>query len=114
MDASVLLMNIAGTEWIIIILLGLVLLFGTKRLPQFSRSMGRAVGEFEKARNTFRQELEEAMEPASSMNKMPRITGPVASEREKLETIADSLGIDDYAGLSDEQLRMLISKRMTS
>jgi hypothetical protein len=45
---------------------------------------------------------------------MPKITGPVATEREKLETIAASLGIDDYAGLTDEELRTLISKRMAT
>lgn len=109
-----LLMNIAGSEWIIIILLGLVLLFGTKKLPQFSRTIGKAMGEYEKARDTFRREMEEAADPASSMSRMPKIAGPVATEREKLETIASSLGIDDYAGLTDEQLRMLISKRMAS
>ena len=109
-----LLMNIAGSEWIIIVLLGLVLLFGTKKLPQLSRTMGKAMGEYEKARQTFRREMEEAMEPAKSISRMPKITGPVSTEREKLETIANSLGIDDYAGLTDEQLRMLISKRMTS
>jgi len=114
MEASPLLMNIAGTEWIIIILLGMILLFGTKRLPQFSRTMGKVVGEFEKAKNTFRREMEEAADPARSINRIPRITGPVASEREKLEKIANSLGIDDYAGLNDEQLRLLISKRMAS
>lgn len=109
-----LLLNIAGSEWIIIILLGLILLFGTKRLPQVSRTIGKAMGEYEKARQTFRREMEEAMEPARSMNRMPKITGPVATEREKLETIASSLGIDDYDGLTDEQLRTLISKRMAS
>jgi hypothetical protein len=71
------------------------------------------MGEFEKAKNTFRQEMEEAMEPARSMNSITPITSPVASEREKLETIANSLGIEDCAGLTDEQLRALISKRMT-
>ena len=109
-----LLMNIAGSEWIIIILLGLILLFGTKKLPQFSRTIGKAVGEYEKAKQMFRREMEEAMEPAKNMNRVPKITGPVANEREKLETIAISLGIDDYDGLTDEQLRMLISKRMAS
>jgi len=109
-----LLMNIAGSEWIIIILLGLILLFGTKKLPQVSRTIGKAVGEYEKARQIFRREMEEAMEPAKGMSRVPKITGPVASEREKLETIAVSLGIDDYDGLTDEQLRMLISKRMAS
>lgn len=109
-----LLLNIAGSEWVIIILLGLVLLFGTKRLPQVSRTIGKAVGEYEKARATFRREMEEAMEPAKSMTRMPKITGPVATEREKLETIAISLGIDDYDGLTDDQLRTLITKRMTN
>jgi sec-independent protein translocase protein TatA len=114
MGASALLMNIAGSEWIIIILLGLVLLFGTKKLPQFSRSIGKAVGEFEKARTMFKREMEEAADPTRSARTIPKITGPVATEREKLETIANSLGIDDYTGLTDEQLRMLISKRMAS
>lgn len=109
-----LLMNIAGSEWIIIILMGLVLLFGTKKLPQFSRTVGKAVGEYEKARQMFRREMEEAADPARSMSRVPKITGPVFSEREKLETIANSLGIVDHAGLTNEQLRTLISKRMTS
>lgn len=109
-----LLLNIAGSEWIIIILLGLILLFGTKKLPQLSRTVGKAMGEYEKARQTFKREMEEAMEPAKSISRIPKITGPVSTEREKLETIANSLGIDDHAGLTDEQLRTLISKRMAS
>ena len=113
MQASPLIMNIAGSEWIIIILLGLVLLFGTKKLPQFSRTIGKAMGEYEKARDTFRREMEEASDPARS-TRVPKVKGPVSTEREKLETIASSLGIEDYAGLTDEQLRMLISKRMAS
>ncbi|HEX2613954.1 MAG TPA: twin-arginine translocase TatA/TatE family subunit [Nitrososphaera sp.] len=113
MGIPALLMNIAGTEWIIIVLLGLVLLFGTKKLPQLSRSMGKAVGEYEKAREMFRREMEEATRPAGSI-KTPNINGPVASEREKLETIAASLGIEDYDSLSDEELRNLIAKRMAS
>lgn len=110
--------TIAGTEWIIIILLALVLLFGTKKLPQFSRSIGKAVGEFEKAKDMFRKEMEEASQqvkrPAASSppERIPKITGPVSTERQKLETLADSLGIEDRDGLSDEDLRTLISKRL--
>lgn len=115
---SSLLRTIAGTEWIIIILLALVLLFGTKKLPQFSRSIGKAVGEFEKAKDMFRKEMEEASQqakrPAASSppERLPKITGPVSTERQKLETLADSLGIEDREGLSDEDLRTLISKRL--
>ena len=113
MALSALVMNIAGSEWIIIVLLGLILLFGTKKLPQVSRSIGKAMGEYEKARDMFRREM--AAESAQiKPGAMPKITGPVSNEREKLETIAASLGIDDYAGLTDEELRTLISKRMAT
>jgi sec-independent protein translocase protein TatA len=109
-----LVMNIGGSEWIIIALLALVLLFGTKRLPQFSKTLGRAVGEYEKARQRFQQEMQEATEQArydAGISKLPRITGPVNTEREKLEMMASSLGIE-HAGKTDEELRSLISRRM--
>jgi sec-independent protein translocase protein TatA len=112
--SSALIRNIAGSEWIIIILFGLILLFGTKKLPQFSRTVGKAVGEYEKAKEMFRHEMEEAAENARGESKFLKIMGPVDTERKKLESIASSLGIEDYADLTEEELRTLISKRMTS
>jgi sec-independent protein translocase protein TatA len=116
MPFSGLFLDIGGSEWAIIILVALVLIFGTKRLPQVSRNLGKAVGEYEKARQQFRQEIEEATEQArrdAGISKIPRITGPVATEREKLELIASSLGID-HVGKSDEELKSLISQRMNA
>ncbi|HET6779845.1 MAG TPA: twin-arginine translocase TatA/TatE family subunit [Nitrososphaera sp.] len=107
-------MNIAGSEWIIIILLGLILLFGTKKLPEFSRTIGKAIGEYEKAKEIFRHEMEEASEKTRTDGKFPKIVSPVDTERKKLESIASSLGIEDYANLTDEELRSLISKKMAS
>ncbi len=107
-------MNIAGSEWIIIILLAVVLFLGTKKLPEVSRTIGKAVGEFEKAKETFRREMEEASQHAKGTGKLPRITGPVTSERQKLSKIAESLGIEDNAELTDEELRSMISKRMAN
>lgn len=112
--SSALIMNIAGSEWIIIILFGLILLFGAKKLPQFSRTVGKAVGQYERAKEKFRHEMEQAAENARGDNRFPKIMGPVATERKKLESIAISLGIEDHASLTDEELRNLISKRMTS
>jgi sec-independent protein translocase protein TatA len=60
--SSALVMNIGGSEWIIIILFGLILLFGTKKLPQFSRTVGKAIGEYERAKEMFRHEMEQAAE----------------------------------------------------
>jgi sec-independent protein translocase protein TatA len=42
---------------------------------------------------------------------LPKITAPVNSEREKLEVIANSLGVK-HTGQSDEQLRLLILERI--
>jgi sec-independent protein translocase protein TatA len=112
--SSALIRDIAGSEWIIIILFGLILLFGTKKIPQFSRTVGRAVGEYEKAKEMFRHEIEEAEENARGESKFPKVMGPVATERKKLESIASSLGIEDYDTLTDEELRTLIAERMTS
>lgn len=114
MSTVVLQMAIGGTEWIIIALMGLFLLFGSKKLPAVSRTLGKAVSEYEKARELVRTEIENATRITEEPKKYfmgPKITSPVSSEREKLERIASSLGID-YIGKTDEELRLLISNRM--
>jgi sec-independent protein translocase protein TatA len=114
MALSILQMNIGGSEWIIIILMALFLLFGSKKLPEFSRAIGRASGEYEKAKQSFRREMEnaaEAIEDPKRYVMLPKITAPVNSEREKLEVIANSLGVK-HTGQSVEQLRLLILERI--
>jgi sec-independent protein translocase protein TatA len=100
-------MNIGGSEWIIIGLLIVILLFGSKKLPEFSRTIGKAMGEFEKMRAvSLRQRME-----AESSYTGPRIAGAVDSERHKLELIAESLGID-HVNKKDEELRLLIFEKI--
>jgi sec-independent protein translocase protein TatA len=109
------LMQIGGTEWIIIILMGLFLLFGSKKLPEFSRTLGKAAGEYEKARHMFRRELEyvKGKEQEALPNDYigPNITMPAVSQRQKLEQIANTIGID-HTGKTDAELRALISEKM--
>jgi len=110
-------MNIGGSEWIIVVLLALFLLFGTKKVPQISKTVGRAMGEYRRAQELLRNEIENATTATtpSEDNKMhfmgKSINGPVACEREKLETIAQSLNIG-YLGKTDDEIRLLISKRI--
>ena len=100
-------MNVGGSEWLMIGLLVDILLFGSKKLPEFSRTIGKAVGEFEKMRNsTLTQKIDQ-----DSNYLGPRVAGAVDNERHKLEVIAESLGID-YVNKNDEQLRLLISDRI--
>jgi sec-independent protein translocase protein TatA len=56
-------LNIGGSEWVVIILLGLFLLFGAKKLPQVSRSLGRVIGEYNRAKNTIQEEITQATKP---------------------------------------------------
>jgi sec-independent protein translocase protein TatA len=106
-------MNIGGSEWIIIALLVLFLLFGTKKVPQVSRTVGKAIGEYQKAHELLHKEMENATtNPDSKMHFMGSINRPVATEREKLETIARSLNID-CTGKTDDEIRSLISRSMS-
>ncbi|MGB8936310.1 MAG: twin-arginine translocase TatA/TatE family subunit [Candidatus Nitrosopolaris sp.] len=109
-------MNIGGSEWIIIALLALFLLFGTKKVPQVSRTVGKAIGEYQKAQELLRKEIENATAKPMDDNKMhlmgTRINGPVATEHEKLETIARSLNIN-CVGKTDDEIRSLISRSIS-
>src|ERR1700704_2147584 len=53
------LMNLAGPDLIVILLIVLVL-FGAKKLPELARGMGQAIKEFQKAKDEFTDELHKA------------------------------------------------------
>ncbi len=75
------------------------------------------MGEYQRAQELLRKEIENATTATTpfedkKMHFMGNsINGPVASEHEKLETIAQSLNID-YLGKTDDEIRLLISKRI--
>ena len=50
---------IAGQEWIIIIVLAAVLIFGAKKIPELAKTFGKAKGEFEKGKIEGDNELKE-------------------------------------------------------
>jgi len=101
------LMSIGGSEWIIIGLVVVILLFGSKKLPEFSRTIGKAMGEFEKIRTmSLRQRIDD-----DSNYLGPRIVQAVDNERHKLEMLAESLGID-HVNKNDEELRLLIFEKI--
>ncbi len=53
---------VAGAEWIWIIVIIAVLLFGAKKIPQLAKTFGKAKGEFEKGRIEGDKELKEFKE----------------------------------------------------
>ncbi len=53
---------VAGAEWIWIIVIIAVFLFGAKKIPQLAKTFGKAKGEYEKGRIEGDKELEEFKE----------------------------------------------------
>ena len=87
-----------GAEIIIIVVVIAALFFGVKKIPELARSFGRASTEYEKARIEARKEIQQ-------LRKQNNTTTNI--DREKLESIADTLGID-YSSKNDEDLRASI------
>ena len=86
--------GLGGLEWVIIIGLIVVVFFGVRKIPELARSFGKASAEFQKARIEAKRELQQ-MQSQGNVG------------REKLEAIADSLGID-YTNKNDDELRTAI------
>lgn len=97
--------NIAGSEWIIIIFIALVLILGTNQLPGAARKLGKAVNEYNKAKNDIQNQMKDVTQDSI------RVSGPVENERQKLESIAKSLGINT-SEKSDDELRNVIAGKI--
>lgn len=99
-------MNIAGAEWFIIGFVFVILFFGSKNLPSFSRAIGRGMAEYQKAKSGLEREIS-----STNLSIIGSNISPISSEREKLEIIAKSLGIK-FQNLSDKTLREIVSRRL--
>lgn len=84
---------------ILIVIAAGVILFGAKKLPEFARSLGKAQADYEKARREAAQELKQMKTQDGSLG------------REKLEAIADTLGIN-YTNKNDDELRAAIEMEL--
>ncbi len=92
-----------GMEWIIIILVIVVIFFGAKKIPEIARSMGRATSEFQRARVEAKKAL---ANETSNQEKSQQII-----DREKLESIAETLGVD-YSNKDDQDLKNAIDEEL--
>jgi sec-independent protein translocase protein TatA len=85
-----------GAEVIIIVIIIAVLFLGAKKIPELARSFGRASTEYQKAKVESKREMQQT-----------KNEGRTTVDREKLESIADTLGID-YSTKNDDELRSSI------
>ena len=99
------LLNIIGSEWIIIIFVALILLLGTNRFPDVVKKIGRLVGEYHNAKNQIQNEMKDVTKENIE------VSGPVKDERQKLDVMSKTLGIDSKSK-SDEELRGIIKNKI--
>ena len=94
-----------AAEWIIIIVIIVVVIFGAKKLPELARSFGRATTEFEKAKIEAKKELQRVKDLGTTTTTATTATN--VQDREKLESVANTLGIN-HSEMSDAELRSAI------
>lgn len=127
-------LQIIGTEWLFVVLVVLVLVFGEKKIPELARALGKAMGEFQKARAVIEKEImtstqainepitKTAQAVRSSLNiesqtNSPSSLPPASSPSQSLigpdmlEKAAHDLGIATE-GKTDEQVRDEIRKAL--
>ena len=96
-----------AAEWIIIIVIIAVVIFGAKRVPELARSFGRATTEYEKAKIEAKKELQRVKDLGKTTLSATTTTATNVQDREKLESVANTLGIN-YSEMSDDELRSAI------
>ncbi len=62
--AALLLFSIPGGGELLIILVVILLLFGGKKIPELARGLGKGIREFNNAKSSIQQELEEGIKDA--------------------------------------------------
>jgi sec-independent protein translocase protein TatA len=92
--------NMIGTPEILLIVLAAIILFGASKIPELAHSLGKATGEFKKAKQESENELRNA---ETSIKEKPA--------ESKIKQMAKDLGIATE-GKSDEQLLDEIQKKM--
>jgi sec-independent protein translocase protein TatA len=57
---------VAGAEWLWIIVIVAVLIFGAKKIPELAKTLGKAKGDFEKGKIESEKDLKEFKEKQDS------------------------------------------------
>ncbi|MEA3191025.1 MAG: sec-independent protein translocase protein TatA [Thermoplasmata archaeon] len=89
-----------GTQELVIVVVVVLLLFGATAIPKLARSLGRAQGEFKKAKTEFDAELRKSSATAP-------VDGP---SEEQVRRSARDLGIDEAGKPLDEVKRLIAQK----
>ncbi len=116
-------MAFAGMEWIIVIIVIVLLLFGAKKIPELARSIGKARAEFSRGQAMVEKEIREAERQDREEELQRKREEDLERSREETRGAVDD-GIDpdlkkaakaldiDPEGKTDEELKVLIKYKM--
>jgi len=90
-------------EWILLILVVVLLLFGAKKIPEFARSLGKAKAEFQRGQMIVEREIREEQARDEQRGK---------KKSKNVVEAAKALGIDTE-GKSENELKKEIAKRVS-
>jgi len=93
-----------GSEELLVILVIALLLFGATAIPKLARSLGRAQGEFKRARQEFADEMAKAESGVSASK-------PAPADEESVRRSARALGIDE-SGKDLAEVKRLVQQRL--
>ncbi len=101
---------IGGMEWIILILVVVLLLFGAKKIPEFARSLGKAKAEFQRGQLEIEREIRDERERYEN-EKSKSKTATYDMRSPKVVKAAEALGIETR-GKTESQLKKEIAAKM--
>ncbi len=99
---------IGGMEWILLLLVVVLLLFGAKKIPEFARSLGKAKAEFQRGQMMVEREIREAQYDSDVKKKRSKKT---KKKKDKVVEAARALGIDTQ-GKSENELKKEIAEKV--
>ena len=70
MNAMLAVFGMGGGE-IVVVMVGILILFGAKRIPEFAKGLGQGIREFKKASNEVTTEFHNAINEAPSQTPRP-------------------------------------------
>ena len=82
---SLAILDVGGTE-VLMIMLVVLLLFGSKRMPELARSLGKSIREFKKAASSLEEELKRALETPPPPPQPRRPAAPAVTDLSSKDT----------------------------
>ena len=102
---------IGGMEWILLLAIVVLLLFGAKKIPEFARGLGKARAEFQRGQMMVEREIREERERYDAEERERKAKAERSKKQSKVQKAAEALGIDTE-GKTDAELKKEIAENM--